>query len=85
MNTNITQQNIHEEVALFVEGEKYSEQEIHNIKNWFCYLRDSRNDTLPEDIEKRNAIIKMMRAFIARKKLGIPATTKQMEKEFGCF
>jgi hypothetical protein len=83
MNTNITQQNIHEEIALFVEGEKYSEQDIHNIQSWFCYLRDSRNDTLPQDIEKRNTLITMMRAFIVRKKLGTPVTAREIEREFG--
>jgi len=82
MNTNITQENIHEEVALFVEGEKYAEQDVHHIKKWFCFLRDSNHD--PEVAEDREKVITMMRAFIARKKLGTPIVIKELEKEFGC-
>lgn len=69
---------ITERYNLIIESEKYSAGECHDISKWLCFIRDC------EDEKEREKVETMLRAFINRKKLGIPVTTKKLEKEFGC-
>ena len=70
-----------ERYNLIITAEKYSDGECHDISKWLCGIRDYSEDK-PKIVEK---IELMLRAFINRKKLGIPVTTKQLEEEFNPF
>jgi hypothetical protein len=72
--------SVTERYNLIIQAGKYSDQESHDIAKWLCGIRDFSDDTkIVERLET------MIRAFINRKKLGIPVTTKQVEEEFNPF
>ena len=50
----------------------YGAGECHDIAKWLCGIRDFENE--PDTVEK---LERMLQAFINRKKLGIPVTTKK--------
>ena len=69
-----------ERYNLIITAEKYSDGECHDISKWLCGIRDYSDEP-----EVTNILETMLRAFINRKKLGIPVTTKQIELEFKPF
>lgn len=66
-------------LTLIMDAEKYSAGESHDIAKWLCGIRDfeEADPFLCQKIEK------MLRAFINRKRMGEPVTTKHLEEEFG--
>lgn len=57
--------------------EKYSEEDLHKVKNCLCFIRDC---TDPDDSAKAE---RFLTEFIRRKENNIPVNAKQLEVECG--
>lgn len=72
---------------LFIEVNRFAASEIHDIINYINWRK--HNSKYPISIEEKQIakienekIEKLLRAFVARKKLGTPTDIKKMRKEF---
>jgi len=60
---------------LLMTPEKYSDSDLHTIKNVLCFIRDC---DVPEDTAKAE---KFLTEFVRRRENGIPFNVKQLELE----
>jgi hypothetical protein len=69
--------NVIERYDLIIGAGNYSAAECHDIAKWLCAIRDFEDQNTVAEVER------MLQAFINRKRLGTPVTTKALEREFG--
>lgn len=66
---------------LLITESKYSERDLHKIKDCLCFLRDAKSWSCPEeDLKKVEAFLT---EFILRKENDIVFDTKELELSFG--